>query len=282
MTRRQGNAIKLMALFAVPGALLAGLWALLGGGVALAAILGLAGAAGAAAWLVGSAVLPLRAMAARPATEVTEPHYFALVKELSMAAGVPMPRLYVSPAPAPNAFTTGRGPRTASICVTRGLLDLLTPAQLRAVLAHELMHIVHRDLASASLGGVLAALVGLTVGSLAYVSSRGRTGLVTMASVGSAVSAVMTLITLGLARGREYAADAGAARLTGDPHALAGALEAIALSAASQPLPDTTRFVGVSRLMIANPFRPQSSHLLSSHPDTRARVARLRASRHQR
>lgn len=228
--------------------------------------------------------LALRAMGARPVSEVQAPGLFAMVRELAVAAGQPLPRLYVSPSRQPNAFATGLGPRHAAVCVTEGILRLLTPRELRAVLAHELSHVRNRDILvssiAAALAGIVTSLTNLAL-FLPFGSQDGSSGdddapnpLVTllMLVLGPLAAA---LIQLAVSRGREYEADADGADLSGDPLALASALEKIEHRVRRQP--GDPAHLSYSHLMIAQPFAGDGvGALFRTHPPTADRVRRLR------
>ncbi|SPL91287.1 Peptidase M48, Ste24p precursor [[Actinomadura] parvosata subsp. kistnae] len=208
----------------------------------------------------------------------------AMVAGLAAAAGQPMPRLYVSPVRQPNAFATGRGPQHAAVCVTEGLLDLLSPRELRAVLGHELAHVHNRDILLSSVAATLAG--GLTMlADLAWLlplgpdgddgdeSSPGPLGWLAMLVLGSLAA---TLIQLAVSRTREFAADDEGAALTGDPLSLADALEKIHAWTRRLPLPATGDVPAAAHLMIANPLSGHGlAALFSTHPPLYQRVARL-------
>lgn len=190
----------------------------------------------------------LTALRARQVSEVESPELHRLVRELARAARLPVPRLFVSPAAAPNILTVGYGPRSAAVCCTDGLLHALSPAELRAVVAHELAHVARGEVAVSSWSAGLASLV--VVCPLAAL-----------------------LLQVAAPAGREYGADHAGSLLTGDPLALASALRKLETGAQRQPLPQQPGLVTTSHVMIVNPFRGRN--LFSTHPPMPERIARL-------
>lgn len=222
---------------------------------------GLAGGAVAVVLLAGvgciayfqSERMVLALLRARPVSEVERPELYRLVRELSFAARLPVPRLFASPAAQPNILTVGVSARSVAICYTEGLLLELSAAELRAVLAHELAHVSRREVAASSWSAGLAALVAVFP-----------------------LSAL--LLHIAAPASREYEADTTGALLVGDPMALASALRKLDASTAALPLRPHGGLAAVGHLMIAHPF-PYGGigRLLITHPPTGERVRRLEA-----
>jgi heat shock protein HtpX len=282
---RLGNGLKTALLLGVLSALILLIGQALGGvaGLVIAGVVAL-GINGVAYFY--SDQLALRAMQAQQVTPAQAPRLHALVAELAAQRGMPMPRVYVSPAATPNAFATGRNPRHAAVCVTSGILDLLTERELRGVLGHEISHVGNRDILIASVAAGLASMVMILVnlaqlGALfGFGSGEEDSGPNFLEIVLMALLAPLAagLIQAAISRSREFAADASGAEITGDPLALASALYKIEQVAQQRPLSAAAATGPVGSLMIANPFSGRSAmQMFSTHPDTAERIARLHA-----
>lgn len=278
MTRRHFNGLKTAALFALLWVVVLALGAVVDGGryVLLFGVLGVVGTA----WgYWNSDKIAIRAMRARPVSELEQPGMYRIVRELSTAARQPMPRLYVSPTAAPNAFATGRNPRNAAVCCTEGILVLLDERELRGVLGHELMHVYNRDILTSSVAAAFAGMITAVAQVLMLFGGGGRDrGGNPFAMLAMAILAPVAamLIQLAISRTREYDADEDGARLTGDPMALASALAKLDRGVQRTPLPANRDLVDVSHLMIANPFRGGGmANLFATHPPMAERIKRL-------
>jgi heat shock protein HtpX len=222
-------------------------------------------------------------MLARPVSEVEHPELYRLVRELSKAGRLPVPRLYLSPAEQPNSFAVGRGPRTAAVCCTEGLLRILDEAELRGVLGRELAQVSGRDILASSVSAGLATIVTFPAAAARLLPGRGGTsrsgpgvieGLLLL--VFGPIAALV--VRLAVTRAREYRADAAGALLAGDPVALSSALRKIDFRAAQLPLPADSRLLPVGHLMIASPFRADGiARLFLTYPPAGERVRRLEA-----
>ena len=231
--------------------------------------------------------LALRSARAVEVTAEQMPRYHAIVADLAQRAEIPMPRLYVSPDPQPNAFATGRSPQHAAVCVNQGILDVLTWEELQGVLAHELSHVRNRDI----LIGSVAAAVAMGITMLARVAMWGAmfggggdrnrdNGIGALALAILAPIAAMFL-QMALSRSREYEADRSGARLLGTGEPLARALEK--LDAGTRAVPPTLVSPAQAGAYIANPFNGwKTDFAFSTHPPMADRIARLRSGEWQR
>ena len=229
----------------------------------------------------------LRLYRAQEVQETEAPDLFRIVRGLAQRAGIPMPKVYIVPNEAPNAFATGRSPQHAAVAVTNGILRLLSPEELEGVLAHELAHIQHRDTListiAATLAGVIVMLANMARWAALFGGIGGRDeedrgggalGFIFMAILAPIAA---TLIQLAISRSREYLADDGSARLTRNPGRLANALEKLEYAAERIPMNANP---ATSHLFIVNPLRGRSLFsLFSTHPPIEERIARLRAMR---
>jgi heat shock protein HtpX len=225
--------------------------------------------------------LALAAMRAQVVSDREAPELHAMIGRLSIQANLPTPRLAIANMPVPNAFAIGRSPRTAVVCVTSGLLDTLRPHELEAVLAHELAHVQNRDVMVMTLASFFATVASLIaqMGLFFGVGGRSREAQPALALViatSFVVYALSYVLMLALSRYREFAADRGAALITGRPAALASALMRLSSSAARIPDRDL-RPVGQLSAFFIVPLRAGGvlRALLSTHPPVEQRIARL-------
>lgn len=218
---------------------------------------------------------------AQPLAREQAPELYDMIAQLSDRADIPMPKLFVVPTESPNAFATGRDPNHATVAVTEGILKLLSREELEGVIAHELTHIKNRDTLIQAVAGTLAGAVtfigriltfGALYGSVSTGNRRGGNPLGTLFLIVLApVSA--TIIQLAISRAREYAADQGAAEITGNPLALVSALQKLQETGQKFPIHGNPAF---SPLLIINPLSAKGlQSLFLTHPPTEERVRRL-------
>lgn len=284
MNQMNRNTIKTFALLAGFGALLMGIGAFFGkGGLVIGLLLGLV-MVGGSYWF--SDKLAIATAKAQPVDEADAPELYAVVRELARRAGEPMPRVYLSPEPQPNAFATGRNPQHAVVCVTRGLLQVLDPDELAGVLAHEMSHVRNRDILIGSVAAALAMAVTFVARMAMWGAlfggggGRDRDG-------GNVVGALLmmvlapiaaVLMQMAISRSREFEADRTGAELLGDGEPLARALEKIDAYAKQVPMDVPP---AQATAYIVNPLtgrRVEFANLFTTHPPTAERVARLRGS----
>lgn len=271
---------KVFLLLAGLTALLgAGGWAL-GGGAGLALGVALAAASNLALWF-WSDRLVLRMYGARRVGRGEAPELYALVDRLRHNAGIAMPAIAIAPQSQPNAFATGRGERHAVVCVTEGLLGMLTREEIEGVVAHELAHIKQRDMLLMTIAATMAGAISnvanvLALGALFGNRDEEGTGGQQLAVMLVAPIAA-TLIQLAISRQREFRADALGAEIAGSPRGLASALQKLDLVARHRPMQVAP---SVAPLAQVNPLGAASqglARLFSTHPPTIERVARLNA-----
>lgn len=275
------NYLKTTVLLAVMSGLLLLIAELLGGGRALPFALALAVLMNGAAY-VFSDKIAVAAARAKPVSEEEFPELYQIVRRLANRAQIPMPRLYVSPSRQPNAFATGRNPQHAVVAVTQGILQVLDRRELEGVLAHELSHVVNRDILISSVAATLAAIITFLARLAIFLpisggNDRDRNPLAQLALLILAPIAAV-LIQLAVSRSREFGADTSGATLTADPLALASALRKIEVY--SRGTAPATTSPSTAHLFISNPFKGGGggfARLFSTHPPTAERVARLEA-----
>ncbi|MGC5167667.1 zinc metalloprotease HtpX [Luteimicrobium sp. DT211] len=285
MGHRHFNGLKTALLFGVLWAVLLAIWALFfRNSVGMLWFFVFLGLASTAYGYWNSDRIAIRSMQAYPVTEQEQPVMYRVVRELSARANQPMPKLFVSPTQAPNAFATGRNPEHAAVCCTEGILGLLDERELRGVLGHELMHVYNRDILTSSIAAAVAGVITSLAQFLLFFGGGGdrrdNNGGNVIAALALAILAPLaaTVVQLAISRTREYDADEDGATLTGDPMALASALRKLESGTQAAPLPADQKLVDVSHLMIANPFKAGAvSKLFSTHPPMADRIQRLEA-----
>lgn len=220
--------------------------------------------------------IALTTMRAKPVTEQDDPVLIDMVERLALKGGLPMPRVYMSPAPAPNAFATGRSPSHSAVCVTVGLRNLLNAQELEGVIAHELAHIKHRDVLISTVAAVIAGAILMLSRFMLFFGGGGedRRGNPLLALVLMIVAPLAAmLIQMAISRSREYEADRLGAELAGTGQGLAHALAKLEAGSRQVPLrvPDTQ-----SNMFIVQPLTgSRVAKLFTTHPPTQERIARL-------
>ncbi len=275
------NQLKTIALLALLSGLLIAIshW-LIGGTSGIIVGIAIAAATNLMSWYQSDKIA-LAAYQAQPISPAEAPSLYQMIERLCERANLPLPAIYLVPTPAANAFATGRDPEHAAICVTEGILNLLSEEELEGVLAHELTHVANRD----TLTQTVAATIAGAISFLAQLASYGlwfatpsrdeRNGTNPLGILLTALLApfAATVVQLALSRTREFAADAGSAKLTGNPRALASALQRLEANARQLPMTGNPAF---EPLLIMNSFSGEFlSSLFSSHPSTEARIRQL-------
>lgn len=273
------NLMKTAILMAAITALFMAIGSLLGGQtgmmVALAVALGMNFFS---YWF--SDKLVLKMYNAREVDATSAPQFYRMVEELAQRAGLPMPRVYLINEDAPNAFATGRNPQNAAVAATTGIIRVLSERELRGVMAHELAHVKHRDILISTISATMAGAISMLANFAMFFGGRGErqnpiVGLLVMILAPLAAS----LIQMAISRAREFEADRGGAEISGDPQALASALQKIhAYATRGVPMQAAERHPETAQMMIMNPLRGGGLRgLFSTHPATEERVARLLA-----
>jgi heat shock protein HtpX len=272
------NAIRTTFLLAALTALFIAIGYVVGGQTGMLIALGFAAAMNALAFWNSDRIV-LRLQGAQEVSRQRAPDLYDLVADLARAAGIPTPKIYLINAEQPNAFATGRNPQNAAVAVSTGLLSHLDRDEIAGVIAHELSHIRSRDTltmtVTATLAGAISVLAqfGLFFGARNSNSGLGPLGalfLIILAPIAA------TIVQLAVSRTREYEADRDAAEITGDPMALASALDKISRLAKHFENPWARRTPGMAHLYIINPLSGRGAdNLFSTHPDVRNRIAQL-------
>jgi heat shock protein HtpX len=228
----------------------------------------------------------LRMYRAQEVTEAQAPALYALVKNLALKAGLPMPRVYIIPTDTPNAFATGRNEQHAVVAVTKGILRILDEGELEGVLAHELTHIRNKDILISSIAATIAGAIVMMAhmaqwaaifGGFSRDDNEGEGGLIGLILMAVLAPIAATIIQMAISRSREYMADEGGAKVSGNPYGLASALEK--LSRASEAIPMNAN-PSTAHMFIVNPLTGRSlMTLFSTHPPLEERIARLRSMR---
>ena len=227
--------------------------------------------------------LALSMYRAQPATREQLPRVYSVVEQMTQRIGLPMPKIYVIPSESPNAFATGRNPAHASVAVTQGILNLLTDEELAGVLAHELGHVRNRDILTSSIAATLAGAITILAQMGRFAMIFGGGGGSNRDREGGGIAALFmlilapiaaTLIQLAVSRAREYEADATGAHMTGNPYALASALQKLDTYSKRLPMGATA---STAHLFIVAPLISGGSfaNLFSTHPSIAKRIERL-------
>lgn len=259
----------IMALFGVIGASLGGQQGML---IALA----FAGIGNVFAYW-NSDKMVLKMYNAQQVDESSAPQFYRMVQELAHKADLPMPKVYLIHESAPNAFATGRNPENAAVAATTGILEVLSERELRGVMAHELAHVKHRDILVSTISATMAGAISALANFAMFFGDRDRNPVVNIAVALLAPMAAM-VIQMAISRAREYEADRVGGEISGDPAALASALDKIDRYAKGIPLETTERHPETAQMMIMNPLSGGGLRgLFSTHPATEERIRRLMA-----
>lgn len=276
------NLLKTAVLMAAITALFMAVGAMLGGrqGMMLALVVAL-GMNVFSYWF--SDKLVLKMYNAQEIDAASAPQFYRMVAELPQRAGLPMPRVYLINEDAPNAFATGRNPAHAAVAATTGILRVLSERELRGVMAHELAHVKHRDILISTISATMAGAISMLANFAMFFGGRDAEGRPANPIAGLLVAFLAPLaaglIQMAISRAREFEADRGGAEISGDPQALASALQKIhAYAHGGVPLDAAERHPETAQMMIVNPLSGGGLRgLFSTHPSTEERVERLMA-----
>jgi heat shock protein HtpX len=275
------NLLKTAVLMAAITALFMAIGALIGGraGMMIALVVAV-GMNFFSYWFSDKMVL--RMYNAQQVDETSSPQFYRMVRDLAQRAQLPMPRVYLINEDAPNAFATGRNPEHAAVAATTGILRVLSERELRGVMAHELAHVRHRDILISTISATMAGAISMLANFAMFFGGRDSEGRPHNPIVGLLVMLLAplaaSLIQMAISRAREFEADRGGAEISGDPQALASALQKIHRYAQGIPLAAAERHPETAQMMIMNPLSGGGLRgLFSTHPSTEERVARLMA-----
>jgi heat shock protein HtpX len=282
------NTMKTGVLLASLGGLIVAVATLIGGrggatiGLVLAFVM-----VGGSYWF--SDKLALRSARAQIITEADHPEFYGMVRDLARRANLPMPTVAISPSDQPNAFATGRGPNKAVVCATSGLLQSMPRNEIEAVMAHELMHVKHRDILIGSVAAAIATAISYVAQMAMFASMFGggnndedRPNPIAVIAMAMLAPIAASLIQMAVSRSREFEADRGAAQLLGTGDDLASALERIETLAVRRPMAVAP---AQAQAYIHNPLAEAHggknaatmARLFSTHPSTEERIRRLRS-----
>jgi heat shock protein HtpX len=273
------NWVKTAMLMAAITALFGVMGAALGGKQGMLLALGFALVSNFFAYWFSDKMV-LRMYHAQEVDETTAPQFYTMVRELAERAQLPMPRVYLIQEEAPNAFATGRNPQHAAVAATTGILRVLSARELRGVMAHELAHVKHRDILISTISATMAGAISALANFAMFFGGRDSEGRPANPIAGILVALLAplaaALIQMAISRAREFEADRGGAEISGDPQALASALDKIHRYAQGIPLETAERHPETAQMMIMNPLSGGGLRsLFSTHPSTEERVRRL-------
>ncbi len=229
----------------------------------------------------------LKMYSAKPLDSKTYGWIYDMIHELATKNDIPMPKLWLIETPMANAFATGRNPKHASIALTSSIIEILSPEELRGVLAHEISHVVNRDILISSVAAIIASAIGFVANMMRYSAfwqnrsgnseRENRINPIAMLIIAIIIPIVASLIQLAISRSREYLADESGSEISQDPLALASALEKLQKNIAYDHLKDSdTRRATTAHLFIVNPFTGRGlTALFATHPPMQERIERL-------
>ena len=274
-----GNWLKTGLLMAGILALFGAIGGVIGGQQGMLVALAIGGAMNFFAYWFSDKMV-LKMYNAQEVDETTAPQLYNMVRELSQRAQLPMPRVYLIDEEQPNAFATGRNPEHAAIAATTGIMRILTERELRGVMAHELTHVKHRDILISTISATMAGAISALANFAMFFGGRDSEGRPAnpVASILVMLLAPLaaSLIQMAISRAREFEADRGGAEISGDPQALASALDKIHKYAQGITLAPAEAHPETAQMMIMNPLSGGGiAGLFSTHPATEERIARL-------